>query len=162
MSTKQKEHPALKAVRESGAGKVKVACSDIDGVLRGKYLHASKFFGAAEPHPGGGFGFCDVVFGWDSSDVTYDNTSLTGWQHGFPDALARLDLNTGRNVPWDGGVPFFLGEFIKADGSPFGACPRQTLKRVLARGAKLGFTAMAGMEFEWFNFLETSQSWADK
>ena len=35
------EHPALKAVRDSGTGKVKVAVSDIDGVLRGKYLHLS-------------------------------------------------------------------------------------------------------------------------
>ncbi len=74
------EHPALKAVRDSGTGKVKVACSDIDGVLRGKYLHKDKFFGAAQAHPNGGFGFCDVVFGWDSSDVCYDNTTLTGWQ----------------------------------------------------------------------------------
>ena len=24
----------------------------------------------------------------------YDNTTVTGWQHGFPDALARLDLGT--------------------------------------------------------------------
>ena len=162
MATQQKEHPAVKAIRESKAGKVKVACSDIDGVLRGKYLHVSKFLGAAEPAPGGGFGFCDVVFGWDSSDVTYDNTHLTGWQHGFPDALARLDLNTARHVPWDGGVPFFLGEFINADGSPYAVCPRQTLKRVLARAAKMGLQPMCGVEFEWFNFAETPQSWAAK
>ena len=91
-----KEHPAVEAVRKSGASKVKVACSDIDGVLRGKMLHRDKFLGAAEPHPAGGFGFCDVVFGWDSQDQCYDNTTLTGWQHGFPDALARLDLATHR------------------------------------------------------------------
>jgi len=29
-------------------------------------------------------------------------------------------------------------------------CPRQTLKRVLARAEKLGFRAMCGLEFEWF------------
>jgi glutamine synthetase len=90
MASKDKEHPAVAAVRKSGTGKVKIAVSDIDGILRGKYLHIDKFLGAAQPHPAGGFGFCDVVFGWDSSDVTYDNTVLTGWQHGFPDALARL------------------------------------------------------------------------
>jgi len=33
------EHPALEVVRRSGSGKVKVAVSDIDGILRGKYLH---------------------------------------------------------------------------------------------------------------------------
>ena len=59
------EHPAVAAVRRSDANKVKVAVSDIDGVLRGKYLHRDKFLGAAEPYPGGGFGFCDVVLGWD-------------------------------------------------------------------------------------------------
>jgi glutamine synthetase len=156
------EHPAITALRQSGANKVKVACSDIDGILRGKYLHKDKFFGAAEPYPQGGFGFCDVVFGWDSSDQCYDNAQVTGWQHGFPDALARVDLATARRVPWDDQVPFFLGDFVNADGSPYAVCPRQTLKRVLKRAEKLGLLPMAGMEFEWFNFAETPQSWADK
>ncbi len=151
-------HPALAALRKSGATKVKVAVSDIDGILRGKYLHTAKFEGAAE----GGFGFCDVVFGWDAHDNCYDNTQVTGWQHGFPDALARVDLDTARQVPWDNNVPFFLGEFVNADGSPFPVCPRQTLRRVLTRAEKLGFAPMTGMEFEWFNFRETPQSWAAK
>ena len=157
-----KIHPALAAIRKSGASKVKVAVSDIDGVLRGKYLHIGKFEGAAEQGPGGGFGFCDVVFGWDMGDQCYDNTSVTGWQHGFPDALARLDLNTHRNVPWDSNVDFFLGEFVNADGSPYEICPRQTLKRVLARANKAGYRVMTGMEYEWFNFRETPQSWVAK
>jgi hypothetical protein len=38
-----KEHPAVAAIRKSGAPKVKVAVSDIDGILRGKYLHRDKF-----------------------------------------------------------------------------------------------------------------------
>ena len=160
--TTSKVHPALKAVEKSGAQKVKVAVSDIDGILRGKYLHIDKFKGAAEPYPAGGFGFCDVVFGWDSSDQCYDNTSVTGWQHGFPDALARLDLDTARNVPWDNNVPFFIGEFINADGTPHPLCPRQTLKKVLKRAEKMGVNPMCGMEFEWFNFLENSHSWESK
>ena len=157
-----KLHPALKAVEKSGAQKVKVAVSDIDGILRGKYLHIDKFKGAAEPYPAGGFGFCDVVFGWDSSDQCNDNTSVTGWQHGFPDALARLDLDTARNVPWDNNVPFFIGEFINSDGTPHPLCPRQTLKKVIQRAAKMGVNPMCGMEFEWFNFLENSHSWESK
>src|SRR3569833_1503635 len=97
------QHPALEQLKQNGAAKVKVAVSDVDGILRGKYLHIDKFLGAAE----GGFGFCDVVFGWDSQDTTYDNAQVTGWQHGFPDALAQVDLDTARNVPWDNDVPFF-------------------------------------------------------
>lgn len=151
-------HPALAALKKAGATKVKVAVSDIDGVLRGKYLHIDKFEGAAD----GGFGFCDVVFGWDMQDSPYDNTQVTGWQHGFPDALARIDLDTARRVPWDNGVPFFLGEFVNADGTPHPVCPRQLLRRVLARAEKLGYEVMAGMEFEWFNFRETTHTWAAK
>jgi glutamine synthetase len=146
------------AIRKSTIGKVKVAVADIDGILRGKYLHRDKFLSAVE----GGFGFCDVILGWDMHDQCYDNTKLTGWQHGFPDAMARLDLGTYRTVPWDGGVPFFLGDFVTAEGKPHPACPRQVLKRVLARARKMGYTAMIGSEFEFFNFAETPQSWAAK
>lgn len=149
---------AAAAVEKSMLAKVKVAVSDIDGVLRGKVLHKDKFASALE----GGFGFCDVVLGWDMMDACYDNTKLTGWQHGFPDALVRLDPATMRTVPWDGGIPFFLGEFVTAGGGPHPACPRQTLRRVLKRAEKLGLQPMCGLEFEWFNFRETPQSWAAK
>jgi len=151
----------IEAVRKYPGTRVKVAVSDIDGILRGKYLHKDKFVSATES----GFGFCDVVFGWDSQDVCYDNTTLTGWQHGFPDAVARVDLGTHRHVPWDNGVPFFLGDFVSTKNGrevPHPVCPRQVLRRVLRRAEKMGFTAMCGMEFEWFNFRETPQSWADK
>ena len=151
----------LDAVRASPGNRVKVAVSDIDGVLRGKYLHKDKFFAAAD----GGFGFCDVVFGWDMADHCYDNTTLTGWHKGYPDALARIDLGTLRHVPWDDDVPFFLGDFVAQKNGKEVAhpiCPRQLLKRVLKRAEKLGVLPMCGMEFEWFNFAETPQSWADK
>jgi len=159
MATKpQDARQVLAALKKQGATKVKVAVSDIDGILRGKYLHIDKFASALD----GGFGFCDVVFGWDSHDQCYDNTQVTGWHHGFPDALARLDVSTARRVPWDGDVPFFLGEFVTADGSPYPVCPRQVLKRVLRRAEKLGFAPMCGIEYEWFNFAETPQTWAAK
>jgi glutamine synthetase len=147
--------------------KVKVAVTDIDGVLRGKYLSKDKFLSAAASSPNGGFGFCDVVFGWDMNDQCYDNAKLVGWQKGFPDAVVRLDLSTRREVPWDDNVPFFLGEFVipasnKVPEAPHPLCPRQVLKRVIARAEKLGFRPNCGMEFEWFNFAETPRSWADK
>ena len=151
----------LAAVRKSPGNRVRVAVADIDGILRGKYLHKDKFESAIES----GFGFCDVVFGWDCHDVCYDNTTITGWHKGFPDALARIDLGTHRKVPWDDNVDFFLGEFIvrsDAGDAPFPLDGRQVLKRVLKRAEKLGVMPMCGLEFEWFNFIETPQSWADK
>jgi glutamine synthetase len=151
----------LAAVRKSPGNRVKVAVSDIDGILRGKYLHKDKFESALE----GGFGFCDVVYGWDCHDQCYDNTTYTGWHKGFPDALARIDTGTHRKVPWDDGVDFFLGEFVVRENGrdkPYPLDGRQVLRRVLARAEKLGVIPMCGLEFEWFNFSETPQSWADK
>ncbi len=148
----------IAAVRASPGNRVKVAVSDIDGVLRGKYMHKDKFVSAAES----GFGFCNVVFGWDAGDQCYDNASYTGWHTGFPDALAEIDLNTFRRIPWDDATPMFLGDFVDAAGVPLAVCPRQLLKRVLARAEKAGFQVLAGMEFEWFNFRETPQTFAAK
>src|SRR5207253_1761914 len=47
-------------------------------------------------------------------------------------------------------------------GRPLGVCPRQLFKRVLARAAARGLVPDAGLEYEWFNFQETPQSWAAK
>src|SRR3954469_19211144 len=125
----------LAEVRRSGKGRVKVAVTDIDGVLRGKYLHVDKFLSAAAT----GFGFCNVVFGWDSGDVCYDNGAYTGWHTGYPDALARIDLSTFRKIPWEKDTPFFLGDFEDTSGKPLGICPRQLLKRVIARAERAGY-----------------------
>ena len=59
---------AKKIVAERDLDYVKVAVTDMDGILRGKYMQREKFFSALD----GGFGFCDVVLGWDSSDQLYD------------------------------------------------------------------------------------------
>jgi glutamine synthetase len=158
VSPKRAGNGVLDELRKSGAEKVKVAVTDIDGVLRGKYLHKDKFFSAAD----GGFGFCNVVFGWDSGDVCYDNSAYTGWHSGYPDAMAQVDLATMRRVPWDGDIPFFLADFVDGQGAPLPVCPRQLLKGVLARAEAAGFTAKCGLEFEWFNFQETPQSLAAK
>lgn len=153
-----KSASVLDEIKQSDHQKVKVAVTDIDGILRGKYLNRDKFFSAVE----GGFGFCNVVFGWDSADVCYDNSAYTGWHTGYPDALARIDLNTYRKIPWENGVPFFLGDFEGGQGKPLDICPRSLLKKVLARAEKAGYRASTGMEFEWFNFKESPQSLAEK
>lgn len=149
---------AIDRVRQSPSGKVKVAVVDIDGVLRGKYVHKDKFLSAVD----GGMGFCNVVFGWDMGDVCYDNTRYTGWHTGYPDALAKIDLSTYREVPWDNRVPFFLADFQTDNGTPLAVCPRQLLKKVIARAQAAGFWPLMSLEYEWFNFRESSQSMADK
>jgi glutamine synthetase len=145
-------------VRSHESGRVKVAVADIDGVLRGKYISSEKFLASAH----GDLGFCDVVFGWDMTDAAYDNSSYTGWHSGYPDAKVKLSLDSFRKIPWENGTPFFLGEFIDASGAALSICPRQLLRKIIGDLSNAGFEAKCAQEFEWFNFAETPQTFAEK
>jgi len=134
--------------------KVKVGGFDIDGVLRGKFVSLEKFWNMVDQ----GFGFCDVIFGWDIGDVLYDNAKVTGWDTGYPDAHATIDLTTLRVPPGEPDTATFLVDFLNADGSAHPACPRSLLKRILARAAEHGYQATFGSEFEFWVFKETPES----
>jgi len=148
----------IEYLKEKNIDKIKFAFADIDGILRGKVIYKQKFIDGLED----GYGFCDVVFGWDSSDTCYDNTQLTGWQTGYPDRPCRIDLNTFRTVPWQDNIPFFIGDFSKADGTDLHTCPRSLLKKIIAQSDEMGFYPEFAQEFEWFNFNETPQALQDK
>jgi glutamine synthetase len=138
--------------------KIKLGGFDVDGVLRGKYISLDKFSSAAES----GLGFCDVIFGWDSSDALYDNVRMTGWHTGYPDGVARIDLSSFRVLPWEPDTAFFLVDFINKDGSPLAASPRQVLRRVIERAQSLGYAAKAAIEYEYFFFAEDPKSLRQK
>ena len=146
---------ARRILQERGLRHVKVGVHDIDGILRGKYLHIDKFSSALD----GGMGFCDVVLGWDSNDQLYDNVSFTGWHTAYPDANVRVLPETCREIATEPGNLLFLCEFTdKAEE----LCPRGILRRVLARAAKLGFEVRVGFEYEFFVFAETAFSIREK
>jgi glutamine synthetase len=128
--------------------RVKIGAFDIDCTLRGKYLSLDKFWSATES----GTGFCDVIFGWDIGDVLYDNAKVTGWHTGFPDATARIDLNTFRPIPWEPGTAFFLLDFVNVSA----IAPRQVLQRVIEKAGD--YEAYFSAEYEFFFFRETPQS----
>ena len=157
MSQKNAE-AIIKEIVDGPHQKVKVAVTDIDGILRGKYIHKKKFISALE----NGFGFCNVVFGWDCADECYDNSRYTGWHTGYPDAQVMLDMGTARKVPWDNNVPFILGDFYRENGDSLDVCPRSLLKKIVGKAESLGFKTMVGMEFEWFNFKESPASANEK
>jgi glutamine synthetase len=179
MSKKLSLAELLHQLESAKVEKVKLAITDIDGVLRGKVMSFEKFKSIAAK----GFGFCDVVFGWDAGDQAYDNGTFTGWHTGYPDAMAVIDPGTMRRVPWEGGLPFFLADFRGAYGGASAAeggddvkdtngpaagasdagagnalpvCPRGLLKKVIQQAAAEGYTAYFSQEFEWFNFIASS------
>ena len=140
MTTKQ----IIDYVKKHPSQKVKLAITDIDGILRGKYISVEKFLSVVDSN----FGFCDVVFGWDSGDVAYDNASYTGWHSGYPDANVRILPDTCREIATEPGNLLFLCEFVDRAEE---ICPRGVLRRVLARAAKASsvclvrFTTQTGL-----------------
>ncbi|GIT62181.1 MAG: glutamine synthetase [Gammaproteobacteria bacterium] len=147
------------ALQQNGVEYVKVAITDLDGVLRGKYMHVDKFLKSIES----GYGFCDVIFGWDSSDALYEfkvsdeQNLFTGWHTGFPDQTVKILLDSKRTIPFEKNTPFFLSEL--KDGE---VCPRSVLKKVLKLLRESGLKGKSALEYEFFLFNESPISVRDK
>ena len=157
--------PALSAdelcaeLTEQGCRRIKLGITDMDGVLRGKYLSFEKFRSVVK----GSAGFCDCIFGWDINDQLYDNVRFSGWHKGFPDVPYRLDLDSIRALPDEAGTPFFLAELVPPPDQAFHPiCPRNLLRRVVAQAAEAGVAATLGFEYEFFLFDETPHSVREK
>ena len=143
--------------RAEGVRRVKVGFTDIDGVMRGKYLSLEKFAAIAD----GTSGFCDCVFGWDVDDQLYDNASYTGWHTAFPDATYRIDLSSERRLADEENIPLFLADFV-GEGEYHPICPRNQLKRMVDGARSAGFASRMAFEYEFFVFKETPASAAAK
>ncbi|MDI9313963.1 MAG: glutamine synthetase [Hydrotalea sp.] len=161
---------AKKLVTDRGLTHVKLALCDTDGILRGKWVARDKFFSALDS----GFGFCDVIFGWDSNDVSYDRGVFTNWDTGYPDSNMHVAVETARNLPTEA-----FGDSAGAGGEGNGEMnllflaeggdervkqvdPRSILKKVIAWGETMGYHATAAVEYEFFVFRETPESVREK
>ena len=144
---------ALNLFRQNQLKYIKVGVFDMDGVLRGKYLNLQKFESALKK----GFGFCDVIFGWDSDDQLYDQAEFTGWHTGYPDAPVRLLPSTLRKLPFEmeGKGLFMLGELSDHAEA---ICPRGILRKILKKADDMGYEVSAAFEYEFFVFDETPDS----
>lgn len=146
---------AKKLIEQYQQDYIKVGVFDMDGIMRGKYMSKEKFLSSLD----NGFGFCDVVLGWDAKDQLYDNVKYTGWHTGYPDADVNIIPSSCRELPFENNMLFFLGEF---SGKAESVCPRSTLKRVLQKANDMGIEMFAGFEYEFFVFNESAKSVRDK
>ncbi|THC99629.1 hypothetical protein EYZ11_000896 [Aspergillus tanneri] len=130
--------------------RVKLAGVDVDGMLRGKLICKKKFLSTVAD----GFGFCSVVFGWDMHDRTYyKELAISNKDNGYRDLVAVPDLSSFRRIPWENNVPFFLVSFLDPDTrQPVCACPRGLLRTALRKAEAAGYRAMAGAEYEFYQF----------
>lgn len=146
---------AKQLIHERNPKFIKVGVFDIDGIMRGKYMSQAKFLSALD----NGFGFCDVILGWDAKDQLYDNVDYTGWHTGYPDAPVQIIPQSCRELPFDPNGLFFLAQM---DGKAQSVCPRALLKRVLQKADDMGFEVFSGFEYEFFVFDETPHSIREK
>ncbi|MEC8022667.1 MAG: glutamine synthetase, partial [Myxococcota bacterium] len=160
MSRKEQAQKLIETFRNRNIDRVKLGGFDIDGVLRGKYVSLDKFESAVTS----GFGFCDVIFGWDSADELYEGAgvTVTGWHTGYPDTHCTIDLDSLRYIPWEDNQPLFLVDFLAPDGSPLDVSPRQLAQRIVAKAEAMGFIAKTSAEFEFWVFRETPDSVREK
>jgi glutamine synthetase len=143
---------------ENPNGFIQYGVTDLDGVLRGKWISVQKALQSME----NGLGFCDVVFGWDIADQCIPDLEVTGWQTGYPDAFCQLDFDTYRMHESNQSMPLILADFEDSDGLHSSICPRSLLKRIVRKATQMGYHAEYAQELEWFNFSESAESIHDK
>lgn len=142
---------AERIIKERQLSHVKVGIFDIDGVMLGKYMSASKFLSALD----NGFSFCDVILGWDSKNKLYDNTKYTGWHTGYPDTAVRILPQSCRELVFEDNQLLFMAEFA---GKAEAICPRALLRQMIQKAAAMELEAYAALEYEFFMFDETPDS----
>jgi glutamine synthetase len=134
---KQQEY-VLRTVEERDVRFIRLWFTDVLGLLKSVAITASELENAFEE----GIGF--------------DGSAIDGFARvQEADMLAVPDAATFQILPWrpeSQGVARMFCDIVTPDGQPFGADPRQVLKRTLERAADMGFTFYVHPEMEFFLF----------
>jgi glutamine synthetase len=119
---------------------------DMLGILRGKRVVRDEF---AKPF-GSGLNFCGATVLLDAKGATFDRIN-NGGRDGDPDAISTAVPGSLAPVPW-AQVPTaqLLLSMATADGDPFFADPRQVLRHAARPLQKMGLTAVAATELEFY------------
>lgn len=128
----------------AGVHTLLVQFTDVHGVAKGKYVPLRHLGEVLER--GAGFAGPSI---WGTA------LPRTGPRAEY---FARGDAATARPLPWAAGVARIVGDGF-VDGQPFDACPRQVLRRALARLAEKGLTLRTGIEPEFFLLRRDGVQW---
>jgi glutamine synthetase len=132
----------LAKLSEQRARSVRLQYADLHGICRGKEIPIHTFAQAA--HEG-------VCFVAAIMTVDLAHNVVAGFEQGFPDVLARPDLDTIVMLPWDPGVAACLADLEDpATQGPYGVDSRGALKRVLAGFGELSMMPVVGPELEFY------------
>src|SRR5690242_8595186 len=121
----------LSELAEIGVRAVRLQYADLHGISRGKDIPISVFPHASED----GVGFVAAIM-----TVDLRHNVVAGFEEGFPDLVARPDLETLVPLPWQPDVVACVVDLEDVNGGPWPLDSRGALKRVLAEYAELGVT----------------------
>lgn len=121
-----------------------VQFTDVHGVAKGKLVPLAHLEGVLAD--GAGFSGPSI---WGTG------LARTGERSEY---MARGDADTAVALPWQPGVARIVGDGFVA-GAPFDACPRQVLRRALARLAERGWAIDVGIEPEFFLLRRVDGRW---
>lgn len=128
----------LKEAHEKGIKFIRLQFTDIFGVLKNIAIPIQQLEKALE------------------GEMMFDGSSIEGFVRiEESDMYLRPDLNTFVEFPWrpsEGGVARLMCNVYNPDGTPFEGCPRNTLMKVIAEAAELGYKSYVGPELEFFLF----------
>ena len=117
--------------RAEGVRRVKIGFTDIDGVMRGKYLSLDKFASIAD----GTSGFCDCVRLGCRRSVIRQRATPGGIQRFQMQLIASICPE--RRLADEQNIPLFLADFV-GEGEYHPICPRNQLKRMIDRASPQG------------------------
>jgi glutamine synthetase len=121
---------------------VRLQYADLHGIARGKLIPISAFPHVAEE----GMGFVEAIM-----TIDLRHNVVAGFEQGFPDLLARPDLNTLVPLPWEEDVVACLVDLEDpSTHEPHPLDCRGALKRVLAQFSELGVSPVVGPELEFY------------
>jgi len=132
----------LSCFADAGVRAVRLQYSDLHGICRGKDIPISAFPHAAED----GIGFVAAIM-----TVDLRHNVVSGFDEGFPDILARPDLDTLIRLPWAPDVVGCLVDLedpVTHETSPLDS--RGALKRILREFEGLGAAPIVGPELEFY------------
>ena len=129
---------------------VVVAFSDLYGRLMGKRYDARFFLDAAVE---GGSHACDYLLTVDLGMNPVQGYDFANWERGYGDVHVIPDLATLRRASWLDRTALVLCDVAPRDGhEPLPLVPRSVLRRQVDDAARLGHTAMAASELEFYMY----------
>jgi glutamine synthetase len=132
----------LSELAQIGVRAVRLQYADLHGICRGKDIPISAFPHATED----GIGFVAAIM-----TVDLRHNVVAGFEEGFPDLLARPDLDTLVALPWQPDVVACLVDLEDpATHEPSPVDSRGALKRVLAGFTDYGVSPIIAPELEFY------------